>query len=431
MLIGIKNAAKLIGISIIACCAVLVCTMFLNFYLDVRLIKGEITSELSMIFYEAQISTAKVVCLVSGGCLFLTSVVMLIFYIKHYIDTHRKDLGILKALGYSNLRVAENFWVFGISALMGTALGFGGAFLLMPRFYALQNKDKILPEIAMHFHPVIFLYFVLLPAAGFSVLAIGYAWFQLRRPVLSLLKNDFRIQEKTKKAQSRQNGLRKKEGLNEQNRLRRQKEQNEQYRSQSQEEQDGQTTQKEPQRYSAEPSGENSFLQDLKRNTLRSRKTLVFFILFASFCFSAMTQMSFSMKDLASEMMGVMMMVIGLVLAFTTLFLAITTVINGNRKTIAMMRVFGYSQEECCRAILGGYRPVSYIGFAIGTGYQYALLRLMVDIVFRDVKGIPAYQFDFPVMLISLAVFVIVYEILMHVYSGKIKKISVKEIMTE
>ena len=67
MLIGIKNAAKLIGISIIACCAVLVCTMFLNFYLDVRLIKGDITSELSMIFYEAQVSTAKVVCLVSGG----------------------------------------------------------------------------------------------------------------------------------------------------------------------------------------------------------------------------------------------------------------------------------------------------------------------------------------------------------------------------
>ena len=33
-----------------------------------------------------------------------------------------------------------------------------------------------------------------------------------------------------------------------------------------------------------------------------------------------MTQMSFSMKDLSSEMMGVMMLVIGLVLAFTTLF---------------------------------------------------------------------------------------------------------------
>lgn len=50
MLVGIKNASKLIGISIIACCAVLVCTMFLNFYFDVRLIESEITSEVSMFF---------------------------------------------------------------------------------------------------------------------------------------------------------------------------------------------------------------------------------------------------------------------------------------------------------------------------------------------------------------------------------------------
>jgi len=164
---------------------------------------------------------------------------------------------------------------------------------------------------------------------------------------------------------------------------------------------------------------------------LKSKKALVFFIIFASFCFSAMTQMSFSMKDLSSEMMGVMMLVIGLVLAFTTLFLAITTVINGNTKTIAMMRVFGYSQKECCRAILGGYRPLSYIGFIIGTVYQYGLLRLMVDIVFKDVEGVPTYKFDFPTMLISLACFITIYEIMMYIYSEKIKKISIKEIMIE
>lgn len=60
MLVGIKNVSKLIGISIIACCAVLVCTMFLNFYFDIRLIESEITSELSMFFYNAQVSTAGV-----------------------------------------------------------------------------------------------------------------------------------------------------------------------------------------------------------------------------------------------------------------------------------------------------------------------------------------------------------------------------------
>ncbi|XCP86503.1 FtsX-like permease family protein [Roseburia hominis] len=382
MLIGIKNASKLIGISIIACCAVLVCTMFLNFYFDVQAVESEITSELSMIFYNAQVSTAKVVCLVTGGCLFITSVVMLMFYIKHYIDTHKKELGILKALGYSNLKVAKNFWVFGISAFIGTAIGFCGAFLMMPRFYALQNEDKMLPEIAIHFHPTIFLYFVILPTVGFSLLAIGYAWCKLKKPVLSLLKNDFQTLTKANK-------------------------------------------------HAADKLSECSFVDDLKRNTLKSKKILVFFIIFASFCFSAMTQMSFSMKDLSSEMMGAMMLIIGLALAFTTLFLAITTVINGNTKTIAMMRVFGYSQKDCCKAILGGYRPMSYIGFAIGTGYQYMLLRIMVDIVFKDVEGVPVYKFDFPVMLISLVVFIMIYEILMFVYSEKVKRISIKEIMIE
>ena len=55
----------------------------------------------------------------------------------------------------------------------------------------------------------------------------------------------------------------------------------------------------------------------------------------------------------------------------------------------------------------------------------------MVDIVFKDVAGVPVYEFDVPVMLISLVTFIIVYEILMFVYSDRIKKISIKEIMIE
>ena len=89
------------------------------------------------------------------------------------------------------------------------------------------------------------------------------------------------------------------------------------------------------------------------------------------------------------------------------------------------------SQKECCKAVLDGYRPISYIGFAIGTIYQYALLRIMVDIVFRDVDGVPVYEFDFPAMLIALVSFIIVYELLMFAYSDRIKKISIKEIMIE
>lgn len=382
MVVGIKDSAKLIGISIMVCCAVLVCTMFVNFYLDVIMIKDQITSETAMFFYEAQVSTAKIVCLVSGGCLLITSIIMLIFYIKHYIDTHKKDLGILKALGYSNLKIAKSFWVFGVSVLIGSVIGFCGAFLIMPLFYELQNEDKILPEFTVHFHPEVLLYFIVLPTIAFALIAVFYACLKLRRPVLGLLRDNLQTSSKVKKYKNKKNT-------------------------------------------------DLPFEKELKRSTLRSKKTLVFFTVFASFCFSAMTQMSYSMKDLSSVLMGAMIMIIGLVLAFTTLFLAITTVINGNTKTIAMMRVFGYSQKECCNALLSGYRPMSYIGFAVGTVYQYALLRIMVDIVFRDIADVPEYEFDFPAMVISLICFIIVYELVMYFYSEKIKKISLREIMLE
>lgn len=382
MVVGIKDGAKLAGIVIISFCAVFVCTLFMNYQADITGIEQEIVSEQAFVFYRAQVATGKMVCGLAGGCLCLTSVVMLLFFIKQYIDTHKKELGILKALGCSNLKIAGNFWVFGSSVFLGTALGAAGAFLLMPAFYQVQNQDKLLPEFEAGFHPQICVYLVLLPALAFALLAVCYAWYRLKTPVLNLLRDSMSDGRKQK-------------------------------------------------RHKADKGRGGPFLEDLKRNTLRDKKVLAFFIVFASFCFSAMTQMSFSMDELASVMMGVMIMLIGLVLACTTLFLAITTVVGGNKKTIAMMRVFGYSQKECGRAILSCYRPMAYIGFALGTVYQYVLLRIAVDIVFRDMEGMPEYKFDFPVMLLSLGVFVVIYELVMHVYSRRIGKISVKEIMLE
>ncbi len=382
MVVGIKDTSKLLGILVIVFCAVLVCTMFLNYRMDLSAMEQEITFGQMRIFYEAQLSTATVVCAVSGGCLLLTSGVMLLFYIRYYIDTHKKELGILKALGYSGLKIAKHFWVFGSSVFLGAALGFLGAFGLIPSFYQVQNADQFLPEIPIHLHPSLFAFLVLLPTAAFAALAVGFAWQKLNMPVIRLLKDSLYHSAKSKKRKT-------------------------------------------------VPVSSRPFLEDLKTNTRRDKKILVFFILFASFCFSSMTQMSAGMKDLGSVMMGAMMLLIGLVLACTTLFLAITTVINGNKKTIAMMRVFGYSQRECCQAILGGYRPVSYVGFTLGTVYQYALLRIMVDLVFRDVEQIPVYRFDVPAMLLSLAAFIVTYELVMLLYSRRIGRISVKEIMLE
>lgn len=382
MVVGIRDAAKLAGILIVSCCAVFVCTLFLNFNMDIVGIRDEITSEQVMMFYDAQVSTAKVVSLLSGGCLLITSVIMLMFYIKHYIDTHKKELGILKALGYSRFKIASNFWVFGSGIFFGTMIGFGGAWILMDAFYEVQNEDGILPEILPHFHLLLLFMLVVLPAFAFSIISIFYAFLKLSRPVLGLLKEDWQVSVRRKQ-------------------------------------------------YKEKEDQERPFLEEMKRGTLREKRTLVFFIIFAAFCFSSMTQMSFSMNELASAMMGVMIMIIGMVLACTTLFLAITTVISGKKKAIAMMRVFGYTQKQCCGAVLGGYRPVGYIGFAIGTVYQYIILKMAVSVIFKDIAGVPDYKFDLQGMLVSLGAFVAIYEVVMHYYSEKIKKVSVKEIMLE
>lgn len=379
MVIGIKDIRKLFVISIIACCAVFVCSLFINYNMDLTGIEGEIGPGQTRVIYDAQILTGKVTAIITGGCLAATSIVVLLFFIKNFIDTHGKELGILKALGYSNLEVAKHFWSFGLSVLTGCAAGYLGAALYMPAFYEAQNKEKYFPEMMPEFHMSLVFCFILLPAVFFMVLSVFYAYFRMKRPVLHLLKD---IRE-TK------NKIRKKETEN------------------------------------------IPFLQDLRKNTLRSRKILVFFIGFSAYCFSAMTQMSMSMKDLASENFAWIMITIGLILAFMILLLSLSSVMRANTKTIAMMKVFGYSKQECSRALLGGYRPVSYVGFVLGTVYQYALLKIVVTVVFADFKGMPEFHFNWKALLVSLPLFLFAYELILALYAKGIEKVSVKEIMLE
>ena len=345
MIVSIKDSVKLFGISIMTCCAVTVCNMFLNYYLDLTAIAGLIDNPYAQMFYDAQIMTSKVVCAVSGGCLAITTVVMLFFYIKHYIDSHSKYLL---------------------------------SFALMPQFYELQNKDGYLPELSIGYHWILFVLLVIAPTLVFALIAVCNSLLKLRQPCVNLLKGIVKVKGKTKNTKDKK-----------------------------------------------------TFVAEMRSSVLRSRKTLVFFIAFSSFCFSAMIQMSASMKDLSSEMMGLMMLIIGVVLAFTTLYIAVTTVIRSNQKNIAMMRVFGYDSADCKRSVLDGYRPAAYIGFIIGSVYQYALLRIMVDIVFSGVEGIPEYEFDFLMFFITLAVFIVVYEGVMFAYGQSMKKIPLKQIMNE
>ena len=382
MVISLKDSLKLLGIFIMSCCAVTVCALFLNYNMDLAELEPQISDDIVRVFYDAQVMTGKVVIAVCGGCLLVTTVILLFFYIRNYIDTHKKELGILKALGYSNFKIAGSFWVFGLSVFVGTAVGYGIALTLMPGFYRVQNKEKILPEFSMHFHPLPALCLTVLPAALFALLSVLYSYRKLGMPVLELLREKTAVKVRKKK--------------------------------------EGKTAPK-----------ELPFLRELQRSTLGASPALVFFIGFAAFCYSSMLEDICIMEELASVFMAAMMIIIGIVLACTSLFLAITSVVNGNKKTIAMLRVFGYSEKACSSSILGGYRPVAYIGFVIGTIYQYMLLKIMVTVVFADVDIVPEYHFDFKAFGIVLVTFAVLYELVMWRYTEKLKKVSIKEVMLE
>lgn len=380
MLIGFKDTAKLVGIMIVTCCAVFVCTLFLNFNIDIRAIKGEIVTEAAITMYNAVVTMGSAVAGITGGCLVATTVVMLMFYIKNYIDTHGKELGILKALGHSRLSVAKHFWVFGLSVFIGCAIGYLIAFLYLPTFYEIQNADGLFPSLQVHFNVGLAAALVLVPTVIFMSIAIFYAYFKMRKPTMELLKEKHDKKVKISK--------------------------------------------KEPKKVKDVP-----FLRELAFSTLKSKKSLIFFVVFSAFCFSAMVQMSFAMKQIASEAFFVMILTIGLVLAFVTLVMSLSSVANGNAKTIAMMSVMGYKRSTSSLVILGVYRPLTYIGFIIGTVYQYVLLKLMLGL-FIDIE-MPEYKFDFKALAITLAIFIVAYELIMYAYTLKIKHVPVKSVMVD
>ena len=90
MIIGVKDLTKLFAITIVTCCAVFVCTLFLNYNIDIAGIKNEITTSQGMIIYDAQVAGGKVVAGVSGGCLIITTVIMLILMFQDTFDVFDK-----------------------------------------------------------------------------------------------------------------------------------------------------------------------------------------------------------------------------------------------------------------------------------------------------------------------------------------------------
>lgn len=355
MIIGLKDIVKLLGISVVSFCAVFVCTLFMNFYIDVGNIEQFVTEQTKAL-YDAQVSMAGFVCVISGGCLSIIAFVMLIFYIKLYVDEHRKELGILKAMGYYPCEIAGRFSVFGISIFCGCFIGCLCAYVFMPLVYDGMHIQG-LPNIDIVFHLHVPICLVIVPTIVFGVFAYFISYVALRKPVGELISNAGN--NKTYKY----NAIGVKMG----------------------------------------------FLGEMFMKTATGKKMLAFFVAFASFCFSSMVQMAFSMKALtdAATMYG-MILGIGLVLAGTTILMSMKILTRSNARSVAIMKSFGYTTAECAYAVFGGFVPFFLIGFAVGTAYQFGLLSFMVNSVFSDVGNIVNYTFNVTVFLWTFIAFVFI-----------------------
>ena len=373
MIISVKDLLRLFGISIVCCCAVFVCTFMLNFYIDASSL-SDITVELQPL-YEAQLLTAKFTSAISGGFLGVIAVVMLFFYIRLFISSHSVQLGILKAMGYSNIKLALKFWVFGLSVFIGAVLGFIFGYASMPIIYDGLTVEG-LPDIAINFHPSLLIALVVAPTVIYGVFACFFAGISIRKPVGELMRGK---SEKVKKVKT-------------------------------------------------EKFKDRTFLKEMFFKSVTTKKLLAFFIAFGAFCFSSMVQMAFSMKEVSADTFSEIILVIGLVLTVVVSFMSVTSLINGNSENISIMRALGYSLKECVFAVLGGFIPFLFLGFALGTVYQFGLLSLMVNIVFADVEEALSYTFDVPLMFITLAAFIVFFGCLIFIYTLKMSKIPVKQI---
>lgn len=376
MLVSFKDALKQVGVSVVCFCAAFVCTFFLNFYLDVLPLENEVPEQIKPL-YEAQLATAQMCCSITGGVLSLVALVMIVFYIKLYVDEHGKELGTLKAMGMNRTALAKSFCIFGAGVFAGCLLGYGIGHAIMPFVYKSLTIDGL--NVKITFHGELIAYIVIIPTAVSALFSFAYAAVTLRQPPLKMIRGYRAVKVKADK----NNGK------------------------------------------------DRPFISQMRISVIKSRKMLTFFVAFSCFCFAAMVQMGISMEDLVDGTMGWMILIIGLVLALTSAFMAMTSLVKNNSQNIAMMKTMGYSLKDCVDAVFVGYIPFCFAGFILGTLYQYGLLQLMVNLIFKNVGDVPEYGFDFKAMLITLALFIVFYTAVAAVYVKKLNKISVKTVMSE
>ena len=136
-----------------------------------------------------------------------------------------------------------------------------------------------------------------------------------------------------------------------------------------------------------------------------------------------MVQLSFGLRDYTDDIIQTMMIMIGLILSFSILFLSLGIVVSESRETLALMKAFGYTD------ILAPYRFWAYLGFVLGTAYQYGIMEILIGVIKDTVPEKIEHHFDGNVCFWTLLGFAVVYESLFYLSNRKLQKQTIKEVL--
>lgn len=378
-MIKLHQGLKFINVIILSFSTIFICTVFVNYGYDLRELENEIMDVITQSLYEAQKAMINITVSCIAGIMGTVTFVVLIFTVSRYINENQQNMGMLKALGYPPLRIAVSFLSFGFAVFVGSVLGFAGGYAFSPVVYDIFNNGQ-LPEVKLSFHFPTLLYLVVFPTIFFSLSASLYALIKLKKPPLEMIRETRRskINKITLRIQSKESNL--------------------------------------------------SFLQNLKRTMLLNNLTLVFFIGVAGFSFASQIQLAFLMRDLNMDIIFLLInLAVGIVLSLVTLLIVLSYVLNTNRQSISLLKAYGYTVSECGKALFGGYRMVSYIGFVLGTIFQFFFMKVMVSL-FADNYPI-TLKFNITGFFVTLAAFLVSYEAIFFTHKKQIEKLTLKESM--
>jgi|LSQX01.2.fsa_nt_gb predicted lysophospholipase L1 biosynthesis ABC-type transport system permease subunit len=368
---------KNLAIVLICVCAVFVSLMFSNLFLDLNNTDMSLLNLQETAFLEAQKDQCLIVLLTGGVTMSGIAIVMVVFFIRNFIKKNESQMGILKAIGYSNFKIALFNIKPALVAVVGCWLGYIIGILFLPTFYNLFQEDFPY-QVAYNFQIVNLLVAIIGPAILFPIISFLYAFMALRKPALLMIRKTKNMKFKKKE----------------------------------------------------ESISSTSFEKEMMFNSLRSNISLVIFVLLGSFSFSAMIQMAISMVELEVSGVSVAMIgVIGAILGTIAVAVPIDALAERNAKPIALLKSFGYSEKKCTLLLFAPYLLVAFLGFVFGTLYQFGLLSFIVNVTFKNTEGMPIYNFSLIAFFVTMIAVILAFALFGFIFARKMSKVSFREVM--